>query len=92
MAAEELTPEQRKTTADDARHRRVEELIAALAAPTFRWRMAWGIVGTPGAVRDDLAVNAALKKSARTRLTNAEREIDDVVVDWIVKHFDTTGW
>lgn len=78
---------------EQARHDRVEELISELAAPMFQWRMARGTVAstahlvrtvrTPSSMEDGLT---ALQRSARTRMVNAEKEIDDLVSSWFTRH------
>lgn len=78
--------------ADYERHRRVEELIAALAGPTFRWQMANGMAGrfgrSGGTSTVPTHVEVAQRRSARTRRTNAERDVEAAVAAWWLKHPD----
>jgi hypothetical protein len=56
-----------------------EEFMSKLLKPTYVWRMASGVVGFQG--RLDHADQRPLVRSARTRMANARRAIDDLVLE-----------
>lgn len=52
--------------------------MSKLLRPTYVWRMAGGLVGFQGQLgRED---QRPLVRSARTRMANAQREVDDLVL------------
>jgi len=53
-----------------------EGFMSQLLKPTYVWRMASGIAG----VRVDQSDQRPLVRSARTRMRNAQRKIDDLVL------------
>lgn len=55
-----------------------EEFMSKLLKPTYVWRMASGVVGFQG--RLDHEDQRPLVRSARTRMRNARRAIDDLVL------------
>jgi hypothetical protein len=63
------------------RHERVTELLSDLSAPTFRARMAHGVLQSKAYGPD-----SPLRRSAQKRLDAAEAEIDLIVSDYFQRH------
>lgn len=56
-----------------------EEFMIELTAPLYTWRMAWGLIAATPPRPEGTKLSPQLK-SAITRMTNAEKKIDDLVL------------